>query len=126
MQMVLGSPWQLIKMKNLSSPTVTWTIPPTPLTAAPCGGSLLCASLTENRNHGPQNARIEMATSLVIRTMTETVTGIMIGPERVITNMVQIGLEDALHDVKTPMVSAAAMASMNDHAGMRVHLTAVK
>ena len=113
-------------MKNPSSLTVTRTITPTPLTAAPCGGSLLCTSRKENRNHGPQNARIEMATSLVIRTVTETVTGIVIGPERVITNMVQIGLADALHDVKTPTVSAAAMASANDRAGMRVHSTAVK
>ena len=53
-------------------------------------------------------------------------TGIVIGPERVITDMVWIDLTDALHDVKTPMASAAAMASANDHAGMRVCLTAVK
>ena len=67
-----------------------------------------------------------MATSLVIRTVTKTVTGIVIGLERVITNMVQISLADTLHDVKTPMVSAAAMASTNDCVGMRVHSTAVK
>ena len=67
-----------------------------------------------------------MATSPVTRTVTETVTGIMIGPERVITDMVRIDLADALHDVKTPMVSAAAMASTNDHMGMRVHSTSVK
>ena len=113
-------------MKNPSSLTVTQTITPTPLTAAPCGGSLQCTSMTENRNHGPQNARIEMATSLVIRTVTETMTGIMIGPEKVIIDMVQISLADTLHNVKTPMVSAAAMASVNDCMGMRVCLTAVK
>ena len=67
-----------------------------------------------------------MATSLVIRTTTETMTGIMISPERVITNMVQIDLADALHEVKTPTASAAAMASVNDHVGMRVPLTAIK
>ena len=45
MQMVLGSPWWLIETKNPSSPTVTQTVTPTSLTAAPYGGSLLCASL---------------------------------------------------------------------------------
>ena len=58
--------------------------------------------------------------------MTEITTGIMIGPKRAITDMVQISLVDALHDVKTLTASAAAMASVRDCAGMRVHLTAVK
>ena len=126
MHMVLGSPWWLIEMRNPSSPTVTQTVTPTPLTAAPCGGGLLCASQKENRNHGPQNARTEMATSLVTRTVTEITTGIVIGPKRVITDMVQIGLVDALHNAKTTMVSTAVMASTRDHAGMRVHSTAAK
>ena len=43
-----------------------------------------------------------------------TMTGIMIGPERAITDMVQINLMDTLHNVKTPMASVAAMASMSD------------
>ena len=113
-------------MKNPSSPTVTQTTTPTLPTAEPCGGSLLYASQKENRNHGPQNARTERPTSLVIRTVTETMTGIMIGPERAITDMVRIDLADALHNIKTPMVSMAAMASANNRTGMRVRSTAVK
>ena len=50
----------------------------------------------------------------------------MIGPKRAITDMVQIGLMDALHDAKTTMASAAVMASARDRAGMRVHPTAAK
>ena len=38
------------------------------------GKPTACTSRKENRNHRPQNARIGMATSLVIRTVTETVT----------------------------------------------------
>ena len=67
-----------------------------------------------------------MATSLVTRTVTEIATGNMIGPNRVITDMVQISLADALHDAKTTMVSAAVMASVRDRTGMRVHSTATK
>ena len=138
MHMVLGSPWQLIKTRNPSSPTVTQTITPTPWTAAPCGGGIPCtarkgnrshglpSARTGNRNHTPLNARTGMAISLVTRTATEIVTGNVIDPKRAITDMVQIGLVDALHDTKTTTVSAAVMASMRDHTDMKVHLTAAK
>ena len=100
MHMILGSPWWLIEMRNPSSLTVTQIVTPTPSTAAPCWGGLPYTSQKENRNHGPQNARTEMAISLVTRTMIEIMTGIMIGPKRAITDMVQSSLMDALHDGK--------------------------
>ena len=113
-------------MRNLSSLTVSQTVTPTPLTAAPCGGGLLCTAWKGNINHRPLSTRTEMATSLVPGIVTEVMTGNMIGPKRAITDMVQIGFADALHDAKTMMVSAAAMASTRDHVGIRVHLTAAK
>ena len=65
-----------------------------------------------------------MAVSLVTRTMTEIVTGNMINPKRVITDMLQIGLMDALHDARTMMMSTAVIVNTSDHAGMIVHPTA--
>ena len=126
MHMVLGRPWWLIGMRNLSSLTVTRTVTPTLLTAALCGGGKLGGAWNRNRNHGPKSTRTEMATSLVTRTVTEITTGNVIDPKRAITNMVQIGLTDALHDAKTTMANAAVMASMRDCTGMRVHSTAAK
>ena len=67
-----------------------------------------------------------MATSLVTRTVTGIMTGNVIDPKRAITNMVQIGLVDALHDTKTTMVSTAVIASARDCADMRVHSTTAK
>ena len=67
-----------------------------------------------------------MATSLLTRIATKIMTGTMTGPKRAITNMVQNGLADALHDAKTMMARAAAMANVRDCMGMRVHSTATK
>ena len=89
-------------MRNPSSLTVTQTITPTPLTAAPCGGGKSggAKQWKGNRNHGLRSTRTEMATSLVTRTATEIMTGNMIGPKRAINDMVQNGLADALHNGK--------------------------
>ena len=48
--------------------------------------------------------------------------------KRAITDMVQIGLMDALHGAKTMTVptNVVLMANMRDHMGMIVHLTAHK
>ena len=113
-------------MRNPSSPTVTQTITPTLWTAAPCGAGIPCAARKGNRNHGPLSARTEMAISLVTRTVTEIMTGNMRDPKRAITDMVQIGLADALPDARTMMASAALMANVRDHVGMRVHPTTEK
>ena len=85
-----------------------------------------CTACKGNRNHGPPSARTEMAISLVTRIMTNIVTGNVRNPKRAITDMVQIGLTDALHDAKTTMASVALMANANDLLGMIVHLTAAK
>ena len=102
------------------------TINPTPLTAAPCGGGKSGGAQKGDRNHRPKSARTEMATSLVTRTATEITTGNMIDPKRAITDMVQIGLMDALQNTKDMMANATVMASVRDCAGMRFHLTATK
>ena len=69
-----------------------------------------------------------MAISLATRTMTEIVKGNVRNPKRVITGIVQISLEDALHGTKTTMAhtSMALMANMRDHMCMIAHLTAAK
>ena len=113
-------------MRNPSSLTATQTIIPTPLTAAPCGGGKSGIAQKGNQNHKPQNARTRTVTSLVTRTVTGIATGNVIDPKRAITDMVQIGLADAPHDTKTTTVSAAVIASMRDHADMRVHSTTAK
>ena len=89
-------------------------------------GGLLYASQKENRNHGPLNTRTEIATSPVTKSVTEIVTGIVIGPKRAITNTVQIGPMDALHDAEIMVASASVTVSMRDRAGRRVHLTTTK
>ena len=114
MHMILDSPWQLIKMRNLSSLTVTQTVTPTPWTAAPCGTGIPLAPQKGSRNHGSLSVRTEMATSPVTRTATNILTGDMRNPKRVITNMVQNGLVGTLHDAKTMTVSMAAIPNMRD------------
>ena len=121
--MVLGSPWQLIKMRNPSSLTVTRTVTPTLWTVAPCGAGIPCTARKGTRNHGPMSARTEMATSLVTRTAINIVTGSVRNLKRAITDMVQIGLTG---DGKTTTVSPALMANARDHVGMIVHPTATK
>ena len=113
-------------MRNPSSPTVTWIATPSPLTVAPHGEGLLYESQRENQNHGPQNARTEIATSPVIGTVTKIVKGIRIGPKRATTNVFQNGLTGILHDTETTKVITPAMASARDHVGRRVHPTAAK
>ena len=83
-------------------------------------------SWRENRNHGPQNARTEIATSLVIGTTTKIAKGIGIGPKRETTDVFQNGLTGILHDAESTKVITPVMANVRDHTGRRVHLTAAK
>ena len=124
--MVLSSHWRLIGTRNPSSPTVTRIITPSLLTVAPCGGGLLYESWRENRNHGPQNARTKIATSLVKGTATKIAKGIGIGPKRATTDMFQNGLMGILRDAETMKAIAPVMANTRDRMGRRVHPTAAK
>ena len=69
-----------------------------------------------------------MATSLATRTVTEIAKGNVRNPKRAITNIVLIGLVDALHSAKTMMVdtSAVLMANARDCTSVIAHLTAAK
>ena len=113
-------------MRNPSSLTATRTIIPTPLTAALCGGGKSGVAWKGNRNHKPQNTRTRTVTSLVTRTATGIMTGNVIDPKRVITDVVWISLADAPHNAKTTTSSAAVIASARDCADMRVPSTTTK
>ena len=93
-------------------------------TAVSCGGSTPCTARIKNRNHGPPSAETKMDTGLA----TKIATGNMRNPKRAITDMVQIGLMDALHGTKTTMVptNTMLMANARDRMGMIVHPTAAK
>ena len=69
-----------------------------------------------------------MATSLATRTMTEIAKGNVRNPKRVITDIVLIGLVDALHGAKTTMAhtSMVLMANVRDRMRMIAHQTAAK
>ena len=81
-----------------------------------------------NATHRPPSTETKMDAGLETRTTTKIATGNMRNPKRAITNIVQIGLMDALHGTKTTTVprNAVLMANARDHMGVIVHLTATK
>ena len=114
-------------MRNPSSPIVTRTVPLAQWTAASCGTGIPCTA-QKNRNYGPPSAETEMVTSLVTRTMTEIAKGNVKSPKRAITDIVLIGLTDALHGTKTMTahMSMVLMANAQDRMCVIAHLTAAK
>ena len=124
--MVLGSLWRLIKMRNLSSPTVIQSVTPTPWTAAPCGSGITCTAQKGNRNHKSPSVQTKMATSPVIRTTTNIETGNVRNPKKSDNRIIQISLTDVLPNAKTTTANAVVIANMTDCMGVIVHLTATK
>ena len=105
-------------MRNPFFPTATRIAIPLLPTAALSGGGNL--GTIRNRNHDPLSARIETATGLVTRIATRVAMGIVTGPKRETSDMVQSGPANALLGAETMMVSAAVLTSVNNHAGMIV------
>ena len=115
-------------MRNPSSPIVNQTVTLTQWTAASCGTGIPCAAWKKNRNYGPLSAETEIATSLATRTVTEIAKGNVRNPKRVITDIVQISLADALQGTKTMTahMSVVLMANARDHMCVIAHLTATE
>ena len=111
-------------MRNPFFPTVIRTAIPALPTPASCGGGTL--GIVQNRNHGPQSARIKTATGLVTGIAIRIAMGKVTSLGRGTSDMVQTDPAVILHDAATMTMSTAAPTSTDVRAGMTAALTTTK